>query len=702
MKKVSFLVISLICIAQFLIAQSWELKGITGNGLKTSSSVFRDEVGNTYVVGTFTDTLKIENQVLSSNGNYDIYIAAYNNSASLKWLQKIGGNSADYVYDAVYKNGVIYLGGSFLSDSINLQTTTLYNPDGNGGYTDSYILAMDTSSNFIWGKSFGSQGSFMDQINDLEVTDDALYAAGTFEGAYNAGNGVVAFSSGQTDASFLKFDLTGNTRWGRFGQGAQKDYGVTIAVDNFGAVYCAGTFGNSSGLGNATLFIGSFQLTTVGTSGFSDLFIAKFDTAGVFYYARREGGGNPDVTRKLLVKNDMVTLAGIYYYETVLGRNSYITNGGYEGFVLAFDTALTTQWSQIFTYTQGASASDDELLAIDKDNSGNYLVFVQHTPFKHTLYFVNSIGAILSSDDLVTQNNASFTGSIFVDGSCGSVYVTAGYINTIAASNDTLTGGYGDVFLGIRRDSASILLAPQNITAAVADTICANNSNFVITVDSVAGAQQYSWQITPQFAGTITSSGTNAIVNIDSTYNGVSSIYCIAASGCSVSPASDTILIVVKATPPTPTILVNGLSLTANTFASSYTWYYNGAVIPNETGISIVATANGVYQVVANFDGCQSDFSNSVVVTTVGIKNNFDQQQFYIYPNPTNGIVNFFANEKYRSMNISIMDAIGTCVYKQSFYNNEKVSLSLDLPAGVYLLNIEADNKIATHKVVMK
>ena len=239
------------------LGQNWNLNSISGSGLKTSSAIFKDEAGNVYVAGTFSDTLKIENQTLVTKGNYDGYIASYSSSGSLKWVKSFGGNSADYVYDAVYKKGIIYFGGEFLSGNINFMADTIYNPEGAGGYTDSYIAAIDTSGNFVWAKSFGSSGARNDQIADIEVTDNAIYVAGSFEGIFNAGNNVIAASSGSTDAYFVRMDLNGNAKWGRFAHGSKTEYGNAIKTDLFGNVYVAGSFGNSSGLGSFSVSIGN-------------------------------------------------------------------------------------------------------------------------------------------------------------------------------------------------------------------------------------------------------------------------------------------------------------------------------------------------------------------------------------------------------------------------------------------------------------
>lgn len=594
--------------------QHWDLKTITGQGLKTSSAIVKDEAGNVYVAGTFSDTLKIENQTFVTRGNYDGYIAAYSRSGAAKWIRTFGGNSADYLYDAVYKNGILYFGGAFLSTSINFVSDTLYNPDGSGGYTDSYIAAMDTSGNFIRAKSFGSAGSYNDQIADIEVTENAIYTAGTFEGAFNAGNNVVGGSSGLTDAFFLKMDLNFNTRWGRFANGSKSDYGTAIATDAYGNIYAAGSFGNSSGLGSFSVYIGNAQLSASGGFGFTDIFLAKFDTAGLFQYAIRDGGGNPDYTRKLISSGTKILLAGNYYYNTNLGGDIYTTNGGYEGFIAAYDTALSHIWSQPFAYSEGSTQTDDNVLGLDKDDAGNSYLLMQHSPLKYTLYFIGSNGAKLSSADVITQCNSSYSGGLFVDGNCNSVYLTASFINQVAAPTDTLNGNYGDVFWAARSDSANFLQAPSGISANSPDSICANAPTFSVKVNAVPGAAQYSWQLIPKQAGIISGIDSSALVNIDSTYYGNLKIICRASSGCSVSEASDTSRIYIRAVPQTPFITLNGYQLNTTAIAQTYNWY-NGNALAGSTSVNYFGASTGGYYVLrTENEGCISEASNGIFV----------------------------------------------------------------------------------------
>ena len=676
------------------LGQNWNLNSISGYGIKTSSAIFKDEAGNVYVAGTFSDTLKIENQTLATKGNYDGYIASYSSSGSLKWLKSFGGNSAEYVYDAVYKNGIIYFGGEFLSGNINFMADTIYNPEGAGGYTDSYIAAIDTSGNFVWAKSFGSSGARNDQIADIEVTDNAIYVAGSFEGIFNAGNNVIAASSGSTDAYFVRMDLSGNAKWGRFAHGTKTEYGNAIKTDLFGNVYVAGSFGNSSGLGSFSVSIGNTQFYANGNYGFSDVFVAKFDTSGVFKYAIRDGGGNPDNARKLLVDGTKILLAGSYYYNTNLGGDIYNTDGGYEGFIAAYDTSLSHQWSQSFTYTQGTSSTEDNVLGIDKDNSGRYFLFMQHSPIKYSLYYINNNGIILNKDDLFTQCNSSSSGGMFVDRNCGSVYVTASFINKVKCSTDSLTGNYGDVFWAVRSDSANFLQQPSNIAVNTSDSICANANSFSVRVNSVSGAENYSWQLIPKRAGTISGNDTSAIVNVDSTFYGNLKIICRATNGCSVSDPSDSSRIFIKQVPSTPTISLNGYQINTNAVAQTYNWY-NGNTLAGTTSVNFyLAPSGGYYLLRTENDGCLSEPSNGVLIMITAVGEAKDKNEIRIYSDEF-GSLKLVNGQNKKINRIEIMDVCGKKIHESNNLESLDNRILQVLSPSVYIIRLkDVDDRI--------
>ena len=82
----------------------------------------------------------------------------------------------------------------------------------------------------------------------------------------------------------------------------------------------------------------------------------------------------------------------------------------------------------------------------------------------------------------------------------------------------------------------------------------------------------------------------------------------------------------------------------------------------------------------------------------VGIET-LQQKGISIYPNPTNGIINFeFANNNIQQIIIS--DLTGkTIIEKVNIQQNEMIDLS-NFVSGIYIISIQTDNEIFTTKIV--
>jgi hypothetical protein len=665
-------------------SQQWELQKFIDSGVTSSNAIARDEAGNLYITGFFSDTLSFNNQQYISQGSYDGFILSIDETGGPRWIKVVGGSDVESITELEYRDGVLYLGGTYKSASLNLQISTLQN--NSPGTSECFVSAMDTLGNFLWARSYGSSNTSEVQLSDLHITQDAVFVAGAFQGIFDGGNGILASSSGGYDTYLLKLDLSGTSSWGRFGYGVGEDFLSAVTTDVNGNIYCAGAFGNLSGLGNASIFIGSIQLTAVGGFGFYDMFIVRYDSTGTLQYALREGGTNYDIPRTILLDGNKVLIGGSYYFSTVLNGVSYNTNGGNEGFLFCTDTTLLPQWSQIFTTTAGATSYyDDVIYDIDQQGPNQYFVLNMVYAYGLKISLVNGSGTILNTETLQTQHNSTYESGMLSDGSCGKLYITGSFTDSLKSNTDTITGGYADAFIAMRTDSSTLLSSPQNLSGTAPDTICADYPLFSISVDPVVGALSYGWQIIPQQAGTVTGTTNLATININDSYSGTVSIICYAASACNTSAPSDTLHYQINQIPLTPTIIVSGLLLTSSITANNYTWYYNGNALPNDTSINLLATANGIYQLAINNDGCNSALSPQVFITNVGLNEN-SASTFQLYPNPASSQISitgsFKGNEHYK-----IRSCEGRTIQQRSLTPTNSIDVS-SLQNGCYLIEL--------------
>lgn len=77
--------------------------------------------------------------------------------------------------------------------------------------------------------------------------------------------------------------------------------------------------------------------------------------------------------------------------------------------------------------------------------------------------------------------------------------------------------------------------------------------------------------------------------------------------------------------------------------------------------------------------------------------------QFDVFPNPSNGIINLRLPEFSKSGEIRIVDIIGRLVYSNqlTYLANQQINLS-NLPNGAYIISVKLDNQQFTKKIIIK
>jgi subtilisin family serine protease len=156
---------------------------------------------------------------------------------------------------------------------------------------------------------------------------------------------------------------------------------------------------------------------------------------------------------------------------------------------------------------------------------------------------------------------------------------------------------------------------------------------------------------------------------------------------------TDSIFIREGTTPSIPSIseVGGGLLSTASPF---YQWYYEGTEIPGETNQFMYPQWNGHYTVqIFDSAGCNI-FSDPFLVGNAGIEDN-TSEEFAIYPNPSNDLVNIENPIKIEVIEIYSIE--GKLVYRESF-NQKSIQISIEnLEEGIYLVHI---NKESIHRLI--
>ena len=307
-----------------------------------------DAAGNSYISGSFQGTGTFGTTTLISNGGLDIYLAKYDPSGNVVWVRQIGGTGDDQGYGiARDAQGRIYLAGYFVGTvsfgGISLNAV---------GQRDMFVAQFDTDGNILWAKRAGGAGSV---VLAQAIAVDAVgnsYLTGYFTPqdrstaivSVTFGNVILTTRGGGPDIFVAKYDTSGNCLWVRQGGDSGGDQGAGIAVDGSGNVYVTGSFYLSAKFEGVTLSSGNYEF-----------FVAKYDTSGGLSWAK--GGGGPYEERGFGIVVDQAGNSFVTGY--VVGDGN---PAGGDLFVAKYDPAGIQVWQQKYG---GAGYDDGTAITLD-------------------------------------------------------------------------------------------------------------------------------------------------------------------------------------------------------------------------------------------------------------------------------------------------------------------------------------------------
>jgi ribosomal protein S11 len=663
-------------------AQNFEWAKSFGAGANDDGQAIAvDASGNVYTAGKFQGTADFDPGSgtfnLSSAGDYDIFIQKLDASGNFLWAKSFGGNSIDFLRALTLdSSGNVYSTGGF-SGTVDFDPGTGTANLSSAGERDVFIQKLDTSGNFVWAKSFGGSESEEGYSIAVDASGNIL-TLGVFENTvdFDPGAGTTNLSStGRNDVFVQKLDPSGNLIWAKSFGNSTYDYGYAIAVDDTGNVYSAGRFQSTVDFDPGP---GTFNLTAVASN--SDAYIQKLDTSGNFVWARSFGGVSSDYVSDIAVDalgNVYTTgrFQGTADFDPGVGTASHSSAGQNDVFVHKLNTSGNFVWVKSYggssadvgqsitvdasgnVYTLGNFTSDtadfDPGVGIaNLSSAGQYDVFIQKLDTSGNFVWAKSFGG----------STTDFGISIAVDAS-GNVYTTGSFQGTAdldpgAGTANFSSNGQSDVFV-------------QKLNQCTPDT----------GTDVQTACGSYIWID----GNTYTSSNNTATFTLTN------------ASGCDSVVTLDLTINSVDITTS-----LTGLTITATNPNATYQWLNcdsNYAAISGETQQTFTATTNGNYAVELTENGCV-DTSSCVSITTIGIVENDFGNGLLIYPNPTSGNFTIDLGASYENTQILITDLSGKVVQSQNVRQGQVLNLSIEEPAGIYVVSIQSGNQKAVIKMV--
>lgn len=255
-------------------------RNIGGSLNDATSGICVDGSGNVYVTGSFAGKADLsKDQKMKSAGQEDLSLLKYNSNGKLIWARQIGSTPKEGGASiCIDSSGGLYVcgmwGGDELSQKSGIASTVS---------SHVYIAKFDTANGkTLWYKSTSGGGKDAGYGICADKSGN-IYITGDFQGSISFGH-LNLSSKGSSDVFLVKFTSEGKFIWAERAGGEGLDAGTSVVVDPLGNPVITGFFQSKASFGESHLT----------SSGFCDIFTAKYNPQGVLVWARAAGGTDAD------------------------------------------------------------------------------------------------------------------------------------------------------------------------------------------------------------------------------------------------------------------------------------------------------------------------------------------------------------------------------------------------------------------------
>lgn len=164
----------------------------------------------------------------------------------------------------------------------------------------------------------------------------------------------------------------------------------------------------------------------------------------------------------------------------------------------------------------------------------------------------------------------------------------------------------------------------------------------------------------------------------------------------------DSVSVIVNDFPSAPLLSLMNDTLIISTYNGINRWFVNDTLIDGQDGNELIPSKDGLYHVIADYFGCLSDPSNTILINFTGIRQIInDDLILRVIPNPFNDHCEISLGDK-NIDKAELFDLTGKRV--RIFDNIRSNSFELfegELKGGIYTIKVYSDKMVYIAKVVM-
>jgi len=306
-----------------------------GTGNDNVSSLRTAASGNVYLSGLFISNFSFGGTPLIGS-SYEVYILKLNNTGALEWAKTIGGGAIESMWSMDIDDAEnIYVSGFSTSGTTNFAGTSVA-MSGNNHFTAKF----DAQGQYIWAALSNYNGEIYGTTVDPQGN---VYFTGNFDTQASFGSAQLT-GLGSDDILLGKINSNGNFEWVQNIGGTSSDQGYSLACNDAGDVFLAGSFQGSI----------TFGTTNLSAGGSSKGYLAKI---------------NPDGSIGWVVQSSGSSYSHFFKYVHVSETNEiYVT--GYGSGVVNFGGQSTNAYSSYLIKVLNNSNIIQGIVFADVNNDG--------------------------------------------------------------------------------------------------------------------------------------------------------------------------------------------------------------------------------------------------------------------------------------------------------------------------------------------
>lgn len=322
----------------------------------TMNNVAIDRENNYWVSGHYSHQIQFDETKLTND--FAMFLAKFTSAGKLIWMRDIKHqyNTGFMVPSALIDTDAD--GNCYFTSYIGPGEMTVGAYSLNKMYITPYLIKYDPDGNIVWLKEIVSGPQNISTTKLVVDHSNNIWVTGQYESGYQTGQDRVYAKGG--DFFISKFDSNGDCDWLKriWGDGQERIYDMLVDVND--DVVLAG------------IFTDPFYLDQIRLRGYGsfDIFMAKIDLAGNFFWAKRIGGkeidGNPHLATD---QEGNYYLTGEFSKYTNFEVTSFRSNGFQDVFVAKLDNNGNFLWAK-----QAGSYSYDHAGSIAVDSKGRIFV----------------------------------------------------------------------------------------------------------------------------------------------------------------------------------------------------------------------------------------------------------------------------------------------------------------------------------------